>query len=355
VVNEFRLGYNRLFSETPTGNIKYPYQPGSTDSFPNIDVYELGVVNNTFGPDPNGPQSAAQNQYQAAENLSWTKGAHTLKFGFDGFKQISPQTFVQRSRGDYEWSYLSDYLFDTTPDILAERTVGGSKYYGDRVFTGFFGNDSWKIKPNLTLTIGLRYEYQTIPYSERLQTENAIANIPGLITFGTPQPDKRDFMPRIGLAYSPGTSGRTSIRAGFGVFYDVLYDNQGLLTLPPEANHTIDCPGEPGCPTGGFLASGGIPPGANAGSLTAAEAIADTSGYVPNGTRPETVSWNVGFQHVFHNDYTFESRYVGTHSVHLSVQERLDEQPVVNSSNALPLYSDRSQPVNLEWLDQRLR
>ena len=86
----------------------------------------------------------------------------------------------------------------------------------------------------------MRYEYQTIPYCERLQTENAIANVPGLITFGEPQPQKNAIMPRIGIAYSPGTSGKTSIRAGFGIFYDVLYDNQGLLTLPPEAEHTID-------------------------------------------------------------------------------------------------------------------
>ena len=82
--------------------------------------------------------------------MNWTKGAHTLKFGFDGWKQISPQTFTQRSRGDYEWSNLSDYLFDYNPDYLAQRSLGNAKYYGDRVFTGFFVNDSWKIRPNLT-------------------------------------------------------------------------------------------------------------------------------------------------------------------------------------------------------------
>ena len=159
-------------------------------------------------------------------------------------------------------------------------------------------------------------------------------------------------MPRVGIAYSPGTSGKTSIRAGFGMFYDVLYDNQGLLTLPPEANHTIDVGG---ANQTGFLASGAIPPNANAGALTAAEAIAETSGYVPNQIRPETISWNIGIQHVFHNDYTFESRYVGTHSVHLSVQERLNEQPVVNASNALPLYMTRSQPGHPERAYERLR
>jgi hypothetical protein len=197
------------------------------------------------------------------------------------------------------------------------------------------------------LNLGLRYEYQTIPYSERLQTENAIANTPGLITFGEPQPQKDGFMPRVGIAYSPGTSGKTSIRAGFGMFYDVLYDNQGLLTLPPEANHTIDVGGTN---ASGFLANGGILPNSNAGSLTAAQAIGETSGYVPNGTRPETISWNVGIQHVFHNNYTFESRYVGTHSVHLSVQVRLNEQPTVNGSNALPVYLSAPSQATLNGL-----
>ncbi|MGA2595414.1 MAG: carboxypeptidase regulatory-like domain-containing protein [Bryobacteraceae bacterium] len=347
LVNEFRLGYNRSSSATPVPNISFP----GLDAFPNIDIFELGGVNNTFGPDPNAPQSGIQNQYQLSDNISWTKGAHTLKFGFDGWKQISPQTFTQRSRGDYEWSYLSDYLYDNIPDYLAERTLGGSKYYGDRILTGYYANDSWKIKPNFTLNLGLRYEYQTVPYTERLQTENAIANVPGVLTFGQPQPQGNAFMPRVGIAYSPGTSGKTSIRAGFGMYYDVLYDNQGLLTLPPEANHTIDEGGNAGS---GFLANGGIPASANAGALTPAQAIAETSGYVPNQTRPETISWNIGIQHEFGSNYTFETRYVGDHSVHLSVQERLDEQPVVNASNALPTYLTAPSQATLNGLTSNL-
>ncbi len=248
LVNEFRLGYNRSSSATPVPNISFP----GLDAFPNIAIFELWREQ-SFGPDPNAPQSGIQNQYQLTDNISWTKGAHTLKFGFDGWKQISPQTFTQRSRGDYEWSYLSDYLYDNIPDSLAERTLGGSKYYGDRILTGYYANDSWKLKPNFTLNIGLRYEYQTVPYTERLQTQNSIANVPGLITFGEPQPQGNAIMPRVGIAYSPGTSGKTSIRAGFGMFYDVLYDNQGLLTLPPEANHTVDVGGNAGS---GFLAGG---------------------------------------------------------------------------------------------------
>ena len=230
LVNEFRFGYNRYSNNYPVNPISW----SGLDVFPNLTIYELGGVNNTMGPDPNAPQSAVQNQYEIADNLSWTKGAHSLKFGFDGWKQISPQTFTQRSQGDYEWSFLSDYLFDYNPDVIAQRSLGNAVYYGDRIFTGFFANDTWRIRSNFTVNIGLRYEYQTIPYSEKLQTLNAISNVPGVITFGEPQPQKNAVMPRIGIAYSPGKSGKTSIRAGFGLFYDVLYDNQGLLSLPPQ-------------------------------------------------------------------------------------------------------------------------
>lgn len=347
LVNEFRFGYNRYSNNYPVGNASWP----GLDAFPNIYIQELGGVNNTFGPDPNAPQFGVQNQYEFADNLSWTKGQHSFKFGFDGWRQISPQTFTQRARGDYEWSYLSDYLFDYNPDQIAQRSLGNVVYYGDRYFTGFFANDTWKIRRNFTVNIGVRYEYQTVPQTEKLQTLNAISNVPGLITFGEPQPQKNAIMPRIGIAYSPGTSGKTSIRAGFGLFYDVLYDNQGLLSLPPQLVSTVDVTG---LDQGSFLLNGGIRPNATGTAFTQAEARANTGGYIPNGTRPETSSWNVGVQHVFHNDYTFESRYVGTHSVHLPVQDQINRQSVVNASNALPMYLTAPSQATLNGLTNTL-
>ncbi|HTP35815.1 MAG TPA: carboxypeptidase regulatory-like domain-containing protein [Candidatus Acidoferrales bacterium] len=344
LTNEFRLGYNRYSNNYPVGDQKWP----GLDQFPNINIFEL---NAQLGPDGNAPQFGIQNQYQATENLTWTKGKHTLKFGADGWKQISPQSFTQRSRGDYEWSYLSDYLFDYYPDYIAQRSLGNSAYYGDRVFVGFYANDTFKVTPNLTVNLGLRYEYQTIPYSERLQTRNAISNVPGLIVFQEPQPMKTAWMPRVGIAYSPGTSGRTSIRAGFGRSFDVLVDNFGLLTLPPQATTTVDVTGEA---KGGFLAGGGIPPSATGSSLTQAQARAGTGGYVPDQVRPQSLQWNFGVQHVFKENYTIESRYLGTRGIHLPVQAQLNRVPVVNGSNALPFYTSAPSQATLNGLGTSL-
>ena len=64
--------------------------------------------------------------------------------------------------------------------------------------------------------------------------------------------------------------------------------------------------------------------------MTQAEARAGTGGYVPNQMRPESLQWNIGIQHVFHENYTFESRYLGTRGIHLPVQAQLNRIPVVN-------------------------
>ena len=182
LTNEFRLGYNRYSNNYSAGDYKWP----GLDQFPNVNIFDL---NAQLGPDGNAPQFGFQNQYQLTDNVTWTKGKHSLKFGFDGWKQISPQAFTQRSRGDYEWSNLSDYLFDYNPDYIAQRSLGNSVYYGDRIFSGVYVNDSWKATPHLTVNLGLRYEYQTVPYSETLQTRNAVSNVPGLIEFQKPTAD----------------------------------------------------------------------------------------------------------------------------------------------------------------------
>ncbi len=346
LINEFRFGYNRNSNQDPAGNFSFP----GLNAFPNLQFYELGQ-SAQLGPDPNAPQFGYQNTYQLTNNLTWTKGAHSLKFGFDGQRLISPQGFVQRSRGDYEYNYLSDYLFDFTPDYIAQRSVGKSDYWGNRWLTGFYANDSWKVNPNLTVNLGLRYEYDTVPAGEQTQSLNAIANDPGLITFAAPKAQTTNFMPRIGLAYSPGSSGKTSFRAGFGINYDVLFDNLGLLSLPPELSVTYDQTGNGGS---NLLANGGLPGTFNSPTYTTATARAATSGYVPNVHRPESIQWNFGVQHEFAGNYVFETRYVGTRGIDLDVQDQLNIQPVVTPSNALPLYFSMPSQATLNSLTNTL-
>ena len=343
--NELRLGFNRSYSRTSTGNFKFP----GLDSFPDLLFDELNTLQ--LGPDPNGPQFGYQNLYQATDNVTWTKSHHTFKFGIEGRKYISPQSFTQRSRGDYEYSSMDRYFRDLNPDLLAERSNGNPIYYGDQTALYWFANDDWRIRPNLTLNLGVRYEYTTIPFGERSQSLNQAASVPGLIDFSEPRAPKNNWGPRIGIAYSPGSGGTTSIRAGFGISYDVLYDNIGILSLPPQLSGTIDTPFSPDIPN--YLANGGILPGAGGVRTFAsvhAQQQATGNHIVVDQLSPKSMQWTLGVQHVFHKDYTVEVRYVGTRGIHLNTQERINRQPKTTATMALPTYTANPGQAALDAL-----
>jgi hypothetical protein len=346
LTNEVRVGYNRYAQTVNSGSFVFP----GLDSFPNLQLNDLGQLQ--IGPDPNSPSGTIVNTYQLAEALTWTKSAHTLKFGIEGRKYISPQTFTQRVRGDYNYTQTLSFLQDAVPDALAERSNGDPVYYADQSAIYWYVNDNWRIRRNLTLNLGLRYEYTTIPFTERSQALNSAASVPGLINFATPQAAKNNWGPRVGFAYSPGTDGRTSIRAGAGIAYDVLFDNLGILSLPPQLSSTIDCVpvGNDACPTP-FLASGGILPGPGGirTFATVADQRASTAAFVPVDQKlPKSIDWTLGIQHTFWSDFTAEVRYVGTRGIHLPAQIRLNTQPVVTSINFLPTYTSAPSQATLD-------
>ena len=332
LVNEFRVGYNRFYNVTPVAGPGFP----GLDSFPNFTIYDQEI---DIGPDDNAPQSTIQNLYQLTNNVSYTKGKHTLKFGFDGRKYISPQNFVQRQRGDYEWYDLSGYLNDLAPDYFGERSAGGANYAGDQTAFYGYGNDTWRATPKLTINYGLRYEFTSVPAGERKQSLNAISNDPGLIVFNAPKPQYTNFAPRVGLAYAPDD--KTSVRAGFGMAYDVLFDNLGLLTSPPQLSQTHDvgntAAGDPDYLSPNFLANGGLP-----NSLVAIpdqpSARAATAAYLPNQVLPYSINYNLTVQRVFNKNYTAELQYLGTRGVHLPTQNQTNVTPEVNADNQLTTY-----------------
>ena len=351
LINEVRVGFNRYYNITPSGNFNFP----CLAQLPNLTVYDQNFLN--YGPDGNAPQSTIQNLNQLTDNLSWVKGNHTIKIGFDGRKYISPQSFTQRVRGDYQYNNLTEYLHDLAPTAFGERSTGNFFYYGDQTALYGFANDTWRISPQVSLNYGLRYEFTSVPVGERTQKLNMAASVPGLITFGEPKPQYTNFAPRVGIAYSPDA--KTSVRAGFGISYDVLYDNLGTLSFPPQFSSTTDV-GNDGLPQPGdpnFLANGGLPAGNGtlATFATVADQRAATAAYVPNQTLPYAESWSLGVQRVFGSNYTAEIRYLGTRGIHLSTQVRLNRQPRVDADHFLPTFLAQPTQSELDSLGTTLR
>jgi hypothetical protein len=333
LTNETRLAYRRYVQDIPVPNISYP----GLDQFPNVDLDDLGL---SIGPDSNAPQFTIENNYQVVDQATFNVGRHSLKFGVDWRDIISPQSFVQRQRGEYEYPNLDLFLRDVQPSF-GERTVGASPYYGNQhLFYGFV-QDDWRVKPNLTLNLGLNYVYQQVPSTARLQTLNSLASVPGVLSFDEPKAQTKNFAPRVGIAYAPDFQGgmlhrifggpeQSSIRAGFAMAYDTIVDNLYILSLPPQFNQTIDVGTNfPGTPlvTPNFLANGGIPPTVSAGATTDPEAArAATSAWIPDQQVPYSLSWSLTFQREFHRNYVLELRYLGSRGIHLPTQNRINIQ-----------------------------
>lgn len=338
LTSEFRLGYNRYYSVvTASGTF-----PGM-DVFPNLTIDELNGVN--IGPDPNAPQGTIQNTYQGSESLLWIKGRHSLKFGVEYRDVISPQQFVQRVRGDYEWSSLEGYLQDLSPDTFGERnaTAPGVSptFYGNQKAFYSFLQDDFHVSQALTLNLGVRYEYTSVPLGEQTQSANAAASVPGLIVFGKPKSQKLNFVPRLGFAYSPDSN--TVVRGGFGMGFDVLYDNLGILSAAPQYQVTQDVAAG-GVP--GFLAGGGLPATVTIPDLATQRDL--TSAYVPDQKLPYAENYSLGIERTFAKNYTFEARYVGTRGIHLPTQTRINRQSRVAGHNALPVFF---QPTTIDSPD----
>ncbi|MBO0721062.1 MAG: TonB-dependent receptor [Blastocatellia bacterium] len=355
--NEARLAYRRYNSNTLVGNQQFQ----GLDQFPNIQLGDLSV---NIGPDPNAPQFGIENNYQFVDTLSYLLGNHSTKFGVDLRKLISPQSFVQRQRGDYEYTNTGTFLFDQSPDIFGERTVGASPYEGNQMLLFAFAQDDWRIRPNFTLNLGVNYAYQQVPFSARQQGVNAISTVPGVLDFREPTSQKKNFAPRIGIAYSPnynsgvlgflfGNGGKSSIRAGFSMAYDVIFDNLYILSLPPQFNQTNDVD-TTAPPTANFLANGGLSP-VPVPVTDPATARAVTSAFIQDQKVPYSITYTLSIQREFLKDWSFEVRYLGTRGVHLLTQNQINRRSLVNQNNALPMFTTAPTQAEIDAMPNTLQ
>jgi hypothetical protein len=356
LTNETRIAYRRSDSSFPvTTSFRFPGLNDTT--FPNIGLLDLGV---DIGPNGNFPQTGIENNYQVVNNVSYLAGNHSFKFGGDFRKIISPQTFTQRARGDYQYSEAMFYFYDLAPDFTAQRSVGDVVYYGDQKVLYAFAQDDWRIRPNLTLNLGVNYSYQELPEGTKLQALNSISSVSGLIDFHAPTAQKWNFGPRLGFAWSPdfnsgmlgtvfGSSGKSSIRAGFSMAYDYIFDNLYILSLPPQAQQTIDVTGPPYSTN--FLANGGIPNVLIPAGDDPVAARAATSAFIDDQEVPYSLTWTGSFQRQFLRNWAFEARYLGTRGIHLLTQNRINRQNKVgNGLSGLPTFFATPSQAQLDAL-----
>jgi hypothetical protein len=349
LANDFRLSYSR--------NSQIYGIPAVFVDFPTVKIDDLGL---NIGPEENSPQSTIQNNYQVLNNLSYFFGRHQIKAGIEYRNVISPGDFLPRGRGEWDYSSMSEFINDAVPNGYngALRGAGSGFFAGNQQSLYWFVQDDVKAAKNLTLNLGLRYEFTTNARDAGLQTLNSVASLPGVFEFRKPKTDKNNFGPRIGFAYSPdfsggffgklfGAPGKSSIRGGFALAYDVNFQNLVSLQLPPqlqtEQNPTITCASATPpawCATGtGFLAGGGLLQ-VNVPPVTQEDARASTGSLIVDQVAPKTYTWTLSVQREFAENYVLELRYLGTQGRSLPVQARLNTITVFenNPELVLPTY-----------------
>jgi Carboxypeptidase regulatory-like domain/TonB dependent receptor len=330
VINDFRLSFSRL-------NGPNTLPPSQFANFPNVEIDPFG---SNLGPYSLSPQGYVQNVYQAVENVSYIRGKHTFKFGVEGRNYITETTSLPRARGEWDYASLNSLINDFVPDGAngALRGAGTASSANNNPAVYWFVQDDWKVLPRLTVNLGLRYEWSGVPRDEGKQALNAIANDPAVgLIFRKPTSDTNNFGPHVGFAWDPTGHGKWSIRGGGQIAYDVIPLNFAINSLPPELqteqNSTLTCKlsgapawctsGPGGKPGPGFLQTGGLLQ-VNVPPTTTADARAATQALILDMVDPKVITWSLGVQHELFRDTSIEVRYVGTRSLELPVQMRLN-------------------------------
>ncbi|HME08749.1 MAG TPA: TonB-dependent receptor [Bryobacteraceae bacterium] len=349
--NEIRISFDRFNAATPAGSITFP----GLNLFPNLTFDDLGLQ---VGPDSNTPSGDIENKFQIQENLTKTYGRHTIKVGYNLVDVILTGYFVQRSRGDYDYMNLEQYLLDMSPTggnlsgVAGERSVGSGAVPFGFLEHAAYAQDDFRLRPNLTLNLGVRYEYVTVPVGSRYQASSAIASVPGVITFAEPKSNKNEWSPRVGFNYSPGTSGTWSIRGGFARSFYNTYINLNQNASPPYFATTVDV--NPNVSTPNFLANGGLTPVLTTGAPTVASARGAVASYTFDQTRPYAITATLGVQKLLGKDYTVEARYVYTKGVHLYNQTRLNRTTPITPTVNIPTYLSTPSAATLASLPYTL-
>lgn len=343
----FNLNYTHIFSPTFlneasfSGTRAWGTDPVAHGEVPLVNVtgiapYGLGFSDATF----------IQNNLEWRDVISYNRGAHAFKFGgilqctssCPGAGALFSSTYT---RPTFTFNNLYDFVND---NAFQEDNIGfdpktGSSFGPDfrPVFInfGFFGQDDWKVNPNLTVSLGLRWEVFLNPFEQdnlfvgaTFPTGNnyteRLANLTPVQRKPLQHTDLNNFAPRLGIAWDPTGQGKMSVRAGVGVFYDrpagqFFRDAGTSLPIIGVASVRRDTP--PAVPVYGLSSTTAKPwkfppiPGLQIGLDPHNGLIGAPSAITvwdPNLRAQYSYNWFFGIQRSFGNSIAVEANYVGS-------------------------------------------
>jgi hypothetical protein len=352
-LNELRLGFNRVSGGALHENqgMSLNQRVGLPELSSNPRDFGLSYITVTgfspLGDEYNNPQQSATNIFQWIDHGTYSRGRHLLKFGVD-IRKLQQNAFRDvQSRG------LINFLgFSGNP--LAELLLGFPSLSGGARLDNpqhlrsesyhFFFHDTYRIQPNLTLSAGVRYEYNSPPVDAEDRAnlyDPATQSLVKVGTGGIPRsgydPDRNNWAPRLGLAWTPGSRGNTVLRAGYGVYYDQssLAPGEGLYFNPPYFDFKLYFGRPLTDPFPAFLPS-----------AVGASAL----GFQRDLRSPYVQQWNFDFQQQVGKSRIVEIAYVGSKGTKLvSARDINQPRPSPTQYNPRPV----PQFADINFLESR--
>jgi hypothetical protein len=335
-VNSARFGFNRQRADVDysvsainpaAADISLGANPGRTAA--SVTGLGGGIPLMSGGVGANPTYFYRWNSFQYYDDAFFTRGKHSIKFGGSVERMQLNATGLSNPNGIFTFKGMQNFLTNQSAKFNSGiSSTLHSRAYRQTLF-GLYLQDDWRIRSNLTLNLGLRYEMATVVTETTGQLAvlynptDATAHCGVLSTSACgavgplyQNPTHRDFQPRVGFAWDPFRNGKTAVRGGFGIF-DNLPLNYEFVGMEILAAPFFELGSNNKTPAGSFFA--GIPP-LSASSLRSA--------YIENKMpRNYVMQWNLNIQQEITPSVTAFLGYVGNHGVHMPL--RIDDYDIV--------------------------
>ncbi len=376
-VGDFRFGFARgnYFTNPPNFGVdgaaavglkNVPNDPKIVGGVPKVQIQGFDAV----GRHTSTPQFQTPRSWNPRASLSWTRGSHFVKFGGEFLH-------VQTKINDLN-ATIGRISFDNrfTNRAVGDLLLGLATRLDLTSFTVmdqgqkmqfYFIQDDYKITSKLTLNLGLRYEYATPP----VEKENRFANFDpvsgkdvfakdgGIFERSLIHPDRNNFAPRFGFAYSP--TSRWVVRGAYGVFFThtVRQGREGLLGFNPP--FLVDNTLQTGVTGAAAVASAAVfrlQNGYPAGLLdpTTLSPTILRRAQDANQRTPYIQQYNFGIQYELMKDLLLDVAYVGNKGTKLNGFRNLNQRAVINNANGSQSAGARPYPAfgDIQWMENRV-
>lgn len=320
LLNSFLIGmqrYNTAFNEA--------------EAFPVISISGLN-----FSPGNRGLYGREPTDIQIGDSVTLVKGRHTLKAGVTVWRVSEP--YHGYSGGDsVTFTSIQNFLTDAVTTAAISPTVPGNTTFMTQV--GGYATDTWQVRPSLTVDLGLRWDWNQVPYSNwQTQVWSTVTN--SLTSPGAPYFNSYygNWGPRIGLAWMPKSN--LVFRAGYGIYVEALpignFYNQVTNTLPGSATFTSANIPNLSYPLTPFISSGVPPP-------------ASLTGFDPFTRNPKTEQWTASLGYQFSQSMAILIAYAGNHAFNLDTSNGVNYVNPVTGVRPFAQYSN----ITLDtWIGQ---